>query len=273
MGQFRYDEWWEKNKAAVNKKRRERWKSDPEYRAKAKEWGRTARKKEVKERRNAVAIRRSGVREPEEVEWGGKAVLAYGTDVLARYIGRSKTTVYAWEQREWLPRTPLLSSRGEKLFTPGMMRVVKSVVKRFESKGLQRGRGKVDGEAMHDAIWSGWMKLKEDGEEPVRLNFKKMIAVPKVEVRTVEVGGRKMEAFTTDTLARAVGRSRYQMAVWEERGFLPKTPFKSHRDWRLYTKRMIRVVKAAMRKREFPDKEMFMEIVSGWREAGIEPCK
>jgi len=272
MGEFKYEEWWEKNKKRYNENRRQRWREDPEYRDKVRSWGKKSRDKEVDERSKASSIRRSATREPEEVQWGKLVLMAYGTDVLARYIGRSKTTIYSWEHNGWMPRTPLLSSRGEKLYTPGMMKVVRDVVRKFEKKGLSRGKAKVDGDKMREQILAGWMKMRDEGEPNVRLNFKKMISVPEIETRKIDVNGKEEEAYTTEVLARAVARSRYQMPIWEKDGYLPETPFRSARNWRLYTKEMILVVKEAMDERVAPDKEMYEEIVAGWLAVGIEPC-
>lgn len=270
MNQFKYSEWWEENRAAVNERRRWRWRNDPEYRERAKKWGKQKSGIEKRERNAAAVVRRKFTRNPEEVEFGGRRVLAYGISVLARYVGRKKQTINSWERKGFLPRTPLMSKRGERLYTPGMMKAIKDVVRKMEKEGLTKGRRRVDGDKMYRLILRRWKKIEESGEGNVRIDFSNLIEVPDIVEKSVVVDGEEKKAFTTEMLARVCRRSRYQVQVWEQKGFLPKTPFLTTRRWRLYTREMMEVVREAMESRSAPDESMYDEIVEGWRELGIE---
>lgn len=280
-----YRTWWEKNRERVLEHRKERYATDPEYRDKAAEYSRKSRERKSSERKAAteptgdgpggvVAVRIPRVRKPTRVRWKRRMVQAYGIEVLCRAIGRSRVTIYSWERKGWLPKTPLISSREEKLYTAGMIEVVAKVVKAYEEEGLSRGRQQfsVYGQAMHDKIQAGWDELR--GDEKVDLSQYISIRVPSVVTKVVEVNGEQVECYTVEMLSRAIGRSKYMVPVWEKNGVIPRTPLTNKRGWRLYTPDMIEVVRTAVKRRGgsiLKDPEgIYEDVAAGWEMLGIE---
>lgn len=280
-----YRTWWEKNKDRVLAHRKERYAKDPEYREKAAEYSRKSRQRKSDERKAAtephedspggvVAVRIPRIRKPEEVPWKGKTVKAYGIEVLCRAIGRSRVTIYSWERKGWLPKTPLTSSREEKLYTAGMIEVVAQIVRAYEEEGLSRGRQQfsVYGQAMHDKILAGWDAL--NGDEDVDLSQYISIRVPSVVTKIVEINGEQVECYTVEMLSRAIGRSKYMIPVWEKNGVIPRTPLTNKRGWRLYTADMIEVVRTAVKRRGGSILKdpvgIYEDVAAGWEMFGIE---
>jgi DNA-binding transcriptional MerR regulator len=80
-------------------------------------------------------------------------------------------------------------------------------------------------------------------------------------------------ASTITVAAERIGRSVDTLNHWSKVGLLPVTPLRSPRGDRLYTDGMILVMKMAIMKRgqvSVKDQTFRAEIVSGWRELGVE---
>lgn len=77
--------------------------------------------------------------------------------------------------------------------------------------------------------------------------------------------------------ARAIGRSVPTIHQWERSQILPRTPFLlsgKNKQERLYTSEMIQVVRGALEARNgsisSSDRSFYNDIVSGWKEVGID---
>ena len=279
-----YRTWWEKNRERVLEHRKDRYANDPEYRQRSAEYSRRSRQRKNQEEREAIrdsddgpggmATRIPRMRKPESVEWKGKMVKAYGIDVLCRAIGRSRVTVYSWERKGWMPKTELKSLRDEKLYTAGMIEVVAKLVKEYEEEGLTRGRHRFAtcGKEMCQKIQQGWDQLQ--GDEEVDLTQHISIRVPSVVTKRIQINGEEVECHTVEMLARAIGRSKYMIPVWEKRGVLPRSPLTNKRGWRLYTVDMIEVVRTAVQRQGggvLKDAEtVYEDVAAGWEMLGIE---
>ena len=128
-------EYYLQRKEKLSRRRKDRYRSDPEYREKAKAAARQYRE----ERRRQVAhlreigelpppIRQRGPRKPVDVEVRGEMVKAYTISTLASRINRSSSAINFWTRAGLLPKTPLRSARGERLYTDGMIEVVKTAL-------------------------------------------------------------------------------------------------------------------------------------------------
>ena len=136
-GEFSYKDWYEENKEVLADRRRDRYHNDPKYQAKVKAWNKqyTARKRAEKKKKPKPKVRVPKHRKPILLE-----VVVYGESVetqlvyvgaFARHIGRSVQTVYDWEKRGLLPRTPYQlvgKTKKDRLYTAGMVKVVKAVL-------------------------------------------------------------------------------------------------------------------------------------------------
>jgi hypothetical protein len=73
----------------------------------------------------------------------------------------------------------------------------------------------------------------------------------------VEVDGVFVTMFTIGALAQATGLSISTLRVWERRGFLPETPYRSSRGDRLYPLELVEKSRKAIRtaRREVPQKK------------------
>src|SRR5687767_3234985 len=104
-----YQKWYEEHGGSLNKARRDRYASDPDYRTKILKRNRDARKKRreltVEERRqleNAKRVAPSTAWKTvqQEIEINGKRVLAtlFSIGALAKRLGKGISTVRVWER-------------------------------------------------------------------------------------------------------------------------------------------------------------------------------
>jgi len=273
-----YEGWWAKNRKSVLSKRKERYESDSRYREKARERSKHARERAIQEKSDAMVVRVPRIRPPEEVYLAGRKVLAYGIEILSRIVGKSRVTVYSWERKGWLPGTMIKSSRGEKLYTAGMIRIVAQAVEKYSKKGLNRGKRRFNGFPMFEEIQAGWAALANGSHKDDDVDLGDLISdtvrMPLViTTEKISVNGNRVDVYTVEMLAREVGRSKYMIPVWESKCLIPPSPIKNSRNWRLYTAEMIMVVKAmikdALPSLLNPD-IIYNKIRDGWIDVGIE---
>jgi hypothetical protein len=141
----------------LSRKRKDKYRQDPEYREKVLSCSKSYREK-VREKREKlraegklVSKRHKGPRKPVVLEVNGKSVYAYTISTLAERIGRSIHTVNHWTTIGEIPPTPLWSKRGDRLYTDAMILIVKMAV---QSRGIVRNGGGMRGE-----ILDGWREL------------------------------------------------------------------------------------------------------------------
>jgi hypothetical protein len=132
-----YRGWYEKNKEALSKKRKERYRKDKEYREKVLEQNKDYRAKKAKEKPSQpkAKVRTPKHRKPVmmEIPVRGKTVEVSMVHVgaFARAIGRSVPTIHQWERVGLLPRTPFLlegRNKQERLYSAEMIGVVRNVL-------------------------------------------------------------------------------------------------------------------------------------------------
>jgi len=136
--EWTYRGWYEENKAALSKRRKERYHKDKEYREKVLEQNKDyrAKKAQDKPQTSKTKVRTPKHRKPVsmKVKIGGKSqeVNMVHVGAFARAIGRSVPTIHQWERVGLLPRTPFNlngKNKQERLYTAEMIGVVRDVLK------------------------------------------------------------------------------------------------------------------------------------------------
>lgn len=91
-------------------------------------------------------------------------------------------------------------------------------------------------------------KRKREITEEVREEREavKMLSTGSWRTVEVEVDGVRTRLFTVGAMAKALGKSISTLRVWEQNGFIPKTPYRSSRGDRLYTLEMVESTQAAL---------------------------
>ena len=228
-----FKDWYSKNGNTLNQSRRDRYKTDKEYRDAVLDRNRKARQKRredtVKERaqeRKASRLR-VGSRSWKTVEMQVKdddgnvsTVKLFTIGALARSIGRSVQAVRLWERQKLLPEPTMRNEKGDRLYTAEDVETVRQVM---EAQG----------------------KLPE--------TLIRSRPAPKGIVRKVQLDDGTVETLTlfrVGVLAEALQRTVVTVEILESKGHLPVTPFRaSGTKYRLYTLPMIEAVKKAFEAR------------------------
>lgn len=228
-----FKDWYAKHHETLNQSRRDRYKTDPEYRKavlqrnrEAREKRRTETAKERAQRRKASRLR-VGSRawktvEAEVVDKNGKVATAtlFTISALARSIGRSVQAVRLWERQGLLPEPPFRNKKGDRLYTAEMVEVIRDVM---DAKG----------------------KLPETTirSRPAPKGIDRV-------VRYADGTEEKLTLYRVGVLAEAIQRTVVTVQILEGKGYLPLTPFRaSSTQYRLYSLPMIEAVKAAFEAR------------------------
>lgn len=160
--EWTYRGWYEKNKEALSKRRKERYHGDKQYRKKVLEQNKDYRAKKSKEKpaSSKVKIRTPKHRKPVamKVEIYGKMqeINMVHVGAFARAIGRSVPTIHQWERVGLLPKTPFLlegKNKQERLYTADMIGVVRTVL---STRGATVS---ASDSTFHQEISDGWVSL------------------------------------------------------------------------------------------------------------------
>lgn len=249
-----FQEWYGENRDDLNERRRERYATDEEYRAKVQKWNRDARErrrreadKEDRRVRKAVKLGTSGSWKTVEIEVDGVKVRMFTIGALARAIGKGISTIRVWERNGTLPETPYRSKKGDRLYT---LEMVEAIQKELRKAG-KLNRGTLSEKKRPTYV-----------EKPVVFNGTDEPVV--------------MRLYKVGTLARAVDRTVVAITQMEKRGVLPKTPLvSSSLEYRLYSIDMIEVVQGAFSKRggtirgQSEWEDFCDEVVEGWEALGV----
>ena len=245
--------WYKKHGKQLNDSRRERYKTDPEYRKQVLEANRASRSKRreetVKERSaQHFAIKTKVSRQYKEVDRviDGKDVKLMTIGALAKALDRSKLGVRLLEKNGVIPKAPFRNEQGERLYPPEMIE---------EIKKLMKAQGRLDDQKTHTV--------------PKCINC---------EVQLSDGVLATMPLFRVGALADAVGRSTITLEQMERRGVLPETPFRLPPNRRAYTELQIDAVRQAFEKRNgdlrgIPIKEIHKEIHEAWVDAKVIGAK
>ena len=256
---FDFKQWYGEHGEELNKDRRDRYNTDPEYRKRVLAQNKASREK----RRKAQAEQKAEERKAQKFQARARpwktvervvkdkkgvehTVKVFTIGALARALGCSVQAVRLWERQGVIPKTPIRSGKGDRLYTVEQMEMIQQLLKQ---------QGKLD-------------------ENKVREGFS-----PRVFHREVKFADGKVKESVlvrVGVLAKAIGRTVITVDQMEQRGVLPHTPFRaSSRKYRLYTIPMIDVVKKAMDSRgeTIRGKEQWQgfleEVTAGWKKLGV----
>lgn len=112
---------------------------------------------------------------------------------------------------------------------------------RRRETALDRFAKNVEGKQHDDTLYPGSKKVRKAVAPEPEANPDRWDASPSL----IQVGQRQVEFFTVGALGKALGnRLPATMRKWEDRGYLPETPYRrqataSNGEFRLYTRKMI----------------------------------
>jgi hypothetical protein len=208
---FDYRQWWRESGGAVRKKRRKRYKTDPEHRDKQRQWSADWRKKNKKTRDKRFKQRRR--RKPVVVRMRSLGVVAefvcWSVGTLAHEVGRTKQFIDSLVSRGQFPETPLQSSDGTRYYTQQMIDGVKRV---FESRSRIH---KKDDMLYFEILW--WWSVDGVPETGRVLRVNSAEHIP--------LDGTDETLCSVEAVAAATGRSVNTISNWQRSKFLPRTPF------------------------------------------------
>jgi len=214
MGDFDYKEWYAENKEERNRRRRERYRNDPEYRERVLAPSRKRRRRKRRKRLNAKKVFRMRTTHrlyTEAVDADGNEVggVFYTRLALTSVLDVSKRTVIKWIDQGRIPEPPYRSSAGYYLYPLEMIEDLcerRETIKQFSYKDPA-------GKHYH-------------GEREI-----------------TRPDGRKVTSpmYTTGMVAKALGVNPAYVLQLTNKGVLPDTPYKFGRH-RAYTSAMVRAV-------------------------------
>lgn len=140
--------YYEENRDGINRKRKRRYHSDPEYKESVLNSSQRYRDKH----RTAPKIRLPRYSLPSVEKAGdGSEIKLFSVGAFATFLNRSVQAITHWEKGGVLPQTPYRDSRGHRFYTKEMMVVVRDVV------GERRRLYPVEG--INEKIRHGWVDL------------------------------------------------------------------------------------------------------------------
>jgi DNA-binding transcriptional MerR regulator len=251
VSDWKFKKWYEENKGTFNAARKERYKNDPEYKAKVLRQNQEARRRrkeraiqEGAQRRLATKVTLSpGWKEVDTLyDMEGNVVDGSGVTIgaVAGALGRSPQTLRLWEERGVIPGTPYRSGRGDRVYTMEQIAEIRELAGTLP-KRKQRAK---------DAFLFRSI-VQADGT-----------------VRSVRL-------FRVGMLAEAIDRTRVALVQLERQGRLPRTPLRMANGHRLYTYEMIIAVRDAFdnfdgRLRGEKDwMQLYASIRAAWEDQGI----
>lgn len=151
-----FSQWYEKNRAELSKRRKERYQQDTEYRSKVLEMSRKSRKRSAPKGENKVTVN------------GVEYTLLSLIDV-ANLVQVSRDTVLSWEKIGLLPVTPFrLTTKKCRYYTKDMMLAIRRAIRKFKSDN-KRVHINRQSYGFRKMIETGWSELPELAGHEVRL--------------------------------------------------------------------------------------------------------
>lgn len=243
---FKYDEWYQKNKASLNETRRLKYQNDAAFREVV--LSRNAKSRSdrraltAEQRKEKFLAKKAGARigfRAEVVE----GVKMFTIGALAKTFGVSIKTLRVWEKKGLVPEPDLRSEGGDRLYSLDFV------------------------EKLTD-------NLTKQGYLPVSKSSTRKQWVD-VDVLYADDSVRAERMYRIGTLAKAVSRTVVSLEVLERKGLLPETPFRvSKIGQRVYTLEMIETLKQAfemfcgsIRGSEWASFTKF--VLDGWTALGV----
>jgi hypothetical protein len=132
-----FKSYYDSNKAKLAKKRKEKYDSDPDYRAKIRQYSVARQERKKAEFARLVELglavvpekvhRKRGPR-TYTVEVNGEQHSAYAIAEVAKKINRSKFVLISWIQKGIIPPSPIKTKKGYNLYTDCMIGAIEKAV-------------------------------------------------------------------------------------------------------------------------------------------------
>jgi hypothetical protein len=142
--------YWKKNKEKILAKRKERYRTDPEYRTKILKQSRERSKSD----RGDIKRKVGRAKLPKAYSFGDAEVAMFSIFFLAQKVSRSIQACRKWEKNGTLPPTPF-RKKGVRLYTAEMIEAVASVVNSFGTVRLPND----ENEKIFNEIVEKWHEL------------------------------------------------------------------------------------------------------------------
>lgn len=254
MSNWKFSEWYKTNGQKLNESRRDRYKTDPEYRKQVldanRESRRRAREKQIQDKAEAYKnttglVKADATPKWKTVEQDGKTYVTIGA--LASVLGRSKLGVRLLEKKGHLPPTPYRNEAGERLYTPEMV-----------------------------------LQAREALAAKNMLEPRKTARIPEnvlCDVKLSDGSTVRTHVFRIGILAQAIGRSPITLEQMERRKAIPSTTLRLPPNRRVFTAEQIQAVKKAFDRRSNDlrvdtDKKLLREeILTEWKELKLVGAK
>ena len=251
-----FREWYEQNGDELNKRRRNRYQTDPEYRERVLAQNRDARRKkrqealeERKKKYGAKKLRLTNNWKTVNVETPDGIVKMFSISAAAKLVGCSVQALRLWERKGIIPPATARYSKGDRLYSMEQIDLLKEVLEKQ-------------------------LRLEDSKVRPRPLQSIRR----KVKLSTGEV--KEMDLFRIGVMATRVGRTVVTLEQLEQRGAMPATPFRiSEVGYRMYSAAMMDAVKSAFDRRvgevrgEEEWKKFHDEVLADWKAQGVVGAK
>jgi DNA-binding transcriptional MerR regulator len=181
------------------------------------------------------------------------AAKMYTIGAVAKALGCSVQALRLWERKGKIPPAPYKYSKGDRLYNEEFIQTLKTILTK---------QGRIGPAATERVKSLPYLDRK--------------VQFPSKTGRSKKGVVRNLRLYKIGLLAKAVGRTVVTLEQLEQRGALPKTPFKvSGVRYRLYTLEMMEAVKMAFEERagEIRGKpawaEFYDEIFEAWSELNV----
>jgi hypothetical protein len=220
-----FKDWWAKNGHAYRKKRRARYHTDAEFRRRQREWTKNyleSNRKHVADTARTFSIRATTI--------NGKQVPLWPITELSSDSGLARPRVIEWEDKGFIPRTPIICSGGNRYYTENMIDVFSEVI---GSYGTERWVS--SNRLLYYLILEGWRGTG------IRLNRRYSLQP----LLRASVGSIKIA--TLASLIKMTLSDDSGVMYWEATGIIPRTPL-TYRGVTVYTERMCNIAVRAILK-------------------------
>jgi len=248
-GVFDFKVWYAANREALSEKRKIRYQTDPEYKARVLNLNAEARRLRKKDKHREQKLedkaRVAGTAPPVAnwktipIEVDGEEVQAFTIGALAKAVGRSIQAIRLYEKQGLIAETPYRSNKGDRLYTYAM---VKSIHETLDGLGRVGVSGK--------------------GTRPAAKVFS-------IRFRGGDV--QEIPLFRISYLARACRRTISTLEHMEGDGLFPETPLRA-KQIRLYSAEMIeaaREVFSAVDIGDVPRDHVRAKVQEAWNDLGV----
>lgn len=224
MSDWKFKDWYKEHGSELNEGRRDRYKTDPEYKKQVLEANRESRRRrrvaQLEERAAERGVQKSKPKrqwKEVEMEVDGKMVKFLTIGAVAAILGRSKLGIRLLEKKGIIETTPYRNPQKERLYTPEKVLEIRKALAAQNMLVRKKTTG-----------------IPESVHCLVKLSDGSTVACP---------------LFRIGVMAKAVGRSTITLEQMERRKAIPPTPLRLPPNRRVFTAAQIEAVKKAFDRR------------------------